>query len=89
MELREYLSVLSASSVHRKPLGLLALALSSAVACADAPANEQAAGHASVETPSPASPSAAVQPIDLPPRELGPNPQIEPQAPPQIEPAVE
>lgn len=86
MELGEYLSVLSASSVRFKQVGLLALALSSALACADAPANEQASGQASVETP---SPRADVNPIDLPPRELGPNPQIEPQAPPQIEPAVD
>jgi hypothetical protein len=86
VELREYLSVLSASSARCKPIGLVVLALSSALACADAPASEQASGHASVEMP---KPSVNVNPIDLPPRELGPNPQIEPQAPPQIEPQVD
>lgn len=87
MEVREYLSVPSASSARCKPIWLLVLGLSSALACADAPASEDAGARAT--TPSPASPSAVVNPIDLPPRELGPNPQIEPAAEPQIEPAAE
>jgi hypothetical protein len=86
VELREYLSVPSVSSARCKPIGLLVLALSSVLACADAPESEQAAGQASAKAPSPASASVVVDPLDLPPRELGPNPQIEPQAEPQIEP---
>lgn len=89
MELREYLSVPSVSSACRKPIRLLVLALSSALACADAPVSEEAAGQASANTPSPPSPSAVVNPIDLPPREVSPNPQIEPHAEPQIEPHAE
>jgi hypothetical protein len=94
VELREYLSVLSASSARCKPIGLLVLGLISALACADAPAGEAAAGHASAATPSaatpsPGSPSSVVDPLDLPARDPSPNPQIEPQAPPQIEPQVE
>jgi hypothetical protein len=85
VELREYLSVPSASSARCKPIGLLVLALSSALACADAPANDEATEQARAETPSPASPSAVVHPIDLPPPEPGLNPQIEPRAEPEIE----
>jgi hypothetical protein len=89
VELREYLSVPFVSSARCKPIGLLVLGLSGALACADAPASEAAAGHASATTPSAASPGPIVNPIDLPPREAGPNPQIEPQAPPQIQPQAE
>jgi hypothetical protein len=74
------------SSKRCKPIGLSLLMLSSALACADTPVSDEASEHASTPTP---SPSVAVDPIDLPPRELSPNPQIEAQAQPQIEPQID
>lgn len=72
-------------SARCKPIPLLALALSSVLACADAPASEQAAEQASAKTSSPVTTPIPVNPLDMPPRELGPNPQTEPQAEPQID----
>jgi hypothetical protein len=79
--------VLSLSSARRKSVEVLILALSSALACADAPTSDNASAKANVAAPPSASPS--VDPIDLPPRDPGPVSEVEAKPEIQAEPELD
>jgi hypothetical protein len=76
-------------SGRTKPIGLLFLALSSMLACADEPASNDALQQASAVTPSSSSPNPTVNPLDLPPREPSHEPEPDLEAEPEIDTASE